>query len=76
MLSKNDHIHYFLENLEFSKKLILSLTVSYGLAILLTGTLIENNFPALSLSVFLILFLFCLFIRIYNNSENKVKGTL
>ena len=44
-----------------------------GLAILLIGILIEKYFPALSFPVFLILFLFYLFIRIYKNSEKKVK---
>ncbi|MDA1136384.1 MAG: MraY family glycosyltransferase [Proteobacteria bacterium] len=73
MIARKDHIHHFLENLEFSKKLILLLIVSSGLAILLIGILIENKFPALSFSVFLILFLFYLFIRIYINSEKKVK---
>ena len=73
MTARKDHIHHFLENLGFSKKLILLLIVSSGLAILLIGSFIENNFPALSFSVFIILFLFYLFIRIYNNSEKKVK---
>ena len=73
IIARKDHIHHFLENLGFSKKLILLLTVSSGLAILLIGSLIENNFPALSFPVFIILFLFYLFIRIYNNSEKKVK---
>ena len=73
MIARKDHIHHFLENLGFSKKLILLLIVSSGLAILLIGSLIENNFPALSFPVFLILFLFYLFIRIYNNSEKKIK---
>ena len=73
MIARKDHIHHFLENLEFSKKLILLLIVSSGLAILLIGILIEKNFPALSFPVFLILFLFYLFIRIYNNCEKKVK---
>ena len=73
MIARTDHIHHFLETLGFSKKLILLLIVSSGLAILLIGILIENNFPALSFPVFLILFLFYLFIRIYNNSEKKVK---
>ena len=73
MIARKDHIHHFLENLEFSKKLILLLTVSSGSAILLIGSLIENNFPALNFPVFLILFLFYLFIRIYNNSEKIIK---
>ena len=73
MIARKDHIHHFLENLGFSKKIILLLIIFSGLAILLIGILIENNFPALSFPVFLILFLFYLFIRIYNNSEKKVK---
>jgi len=73
MIARKDHIHRFFENSGFSKKLILLLTVSSGSAILLIGSLIENNFPALNFPVFLILFLFYLFIRIYNNSEKKFK---
>jgi len=73
MIARKDHIHHFLENLEFSKKIILLLIVFCGLAILLIGSLIENNFPALSFPVFLILFLFYLFIRIYNNSQSKLR---
>jgi len=73
MIARKDHIHHFLENLGFSKKLILMLIVSYGLVILLIGRFMENNFPAISFPVFIILFLFYLFIRIYNNSEKQVK---
>jgi UDP-GlcNAc:undecaprenyl-phosphate/decaprenyl-phosphate GlcNAc-1-phosphate transferase len=73
MIARKDHIHHRLETLGFSKQLILFLIVSFGLAVLLIGSFIEKNFPALSFSVFLILFLFYLFIRIYNNSENTVK---
>ena len=73
MIARKDHVHHFLENLGFSKKLILLLIVSSGLTILLIGSLIENNFPALSFPVFLILFFLYLFIRIYNDSEKKVK---
>jgi len=62
MIARKDHINHFLENLVFSKKLILLLLVSSGLTILLIGSLIENNFTALSFPVFLILFLFYLFI--------------
>jgi len=68
-----DHISQFLENLGFSKKLILLLTVSSGLAFLLIGSLIKNNFIALSFPAFLILFLFYFFIKIHNNSEKIVK---
>ena len=73
MIARKDHIHHFLENLGFSKKLILLLIVSSGLTILLLGRLIENNFPALSFPVFLILFLLYLYIRIYNIFGKKVK---
>jgi len=73
MISRKDYIHNFLENLEFSKKLILLLTITSGLAILLIGSFIEKNFTALSFPVFLIFFLFYLFIRIYNNSEKIIK---
>ena len=73
MIARKDHIHHFLENLGFSKKLILLLTVSSGLAILLIGSFIGNNFTALIFLVFLIFSLFYLFIRIYNNSKKKVK---
>lgn len=73
MIAKKDHIHHFLENLGVSKKLILLLTISCGLAILTIGSLIENKFPALSFPVFLILFFIYLFIRMYNDPEKKVK---
>ena len=73
MIARTDHIHHFLENFGFSKKKILLLILFSGLAVLLIGILIENNFPALSFPVFLKLFLFYLFIRIYNDFEKKVK---
>tara|TARA_B110000003_G_C16648626_1_gene533183 strand:- start:431 stop:1450 length:1020 start_codon:yes stop_codon:yes gene_type:complete len=73
MIARKDHIHHRLENLGFSKQLILLQIVSIGLAILLIGSFIENNFPTLSFSIFLMFFLFYLFIRIYNNSEKKFK---
>ena len=73
MIARKNHIHHFLENLGFSKKILLLLTVSSGLAILLIGSFVENNFTALSFPVFLILFLFHRFIRVYNKSEKKVK---
>ena len=68
MIARKDHIHHYLKNFGFSKQLTLLLTVSFGLTILLIGSFIENYFPALSFSIFLILFLFYLFIRMYNNS--------
>ncbi len=68
MIARKDHIHHCLENFGFSKQLTLMLTVSSGLTILIIGSFIENNFPALSFLIFFILFLFYLFIRMYNNS--------
>ena len=73
MIARRDHIHHFLQNLGFSNKIILLLIFSSGLAILLIGSFIENNFPALSFPVFLTLFLFYLFLRAYNNSDKKFK---
>lgn len=74
MIARKDHIHHFLENLGFSKNLILLLIISFSLALLLIGSLVERKFPDLSFSVFLILFLFYLFLRVYNNFNKKVKG--
>ena len=68
MIARKDHIHHYLENSGFSKQLILLLIVCSGLIILIIGSFIENNYPALSFSIFLILFLFYLFIRMYDNS--------
>ena len=73
MIARKVHIHHFLENLGFPQTLILLLTASSGLAILLIGSYMENNFTVLSFPVFLIFFLFYLSIRIYNNSEKIVK---
>lgn len=71
--AKKDHIHHFLENLGYSKSLTLLLIISSGLAILILGIFIEKIFPVLSFYVFLILFLFYLFLRIYNNIEKNPK---
>ena len=73
MFARRDHIHHFFQSLGFSNKLILLLIFSSGLAILLIGSFIEKNFPALSYPVFLILFLFYFFLRTYNNSDKKVR---
>ena len=73
MLARRDHIHHFLQSLGFSNKLTLLLIFSSGLAILLIGSFIENNFPVLSFPVFLILFLFYCFLRAYKNSDKKVR---
>ena len=69
-----DLIHHFLENLGLSKKIILLLIISSGFTLLLIGILIEKNFPALSFPIFLTLFLFYLFIKMYNKSQKKVEG--
>ena len=80
MIARKVYNHHFLENFVFSKKLILLQTVCLrliflliGLTILLIEGLIEQNFSALSFLAFLILFFFYLFIRVYNNSEKRVK---
>ena len=74
MIARKDYINQFVQNLRYSKKSILLLNVFSGLGILLIGGFIENNFPVLIFSIFLKLFLIYLFIRIYNNSEKKVKA--
>lgn len=76
MIARRDHIHHFLQNLGFSNKLILLLVFSSGLAILLIGSFIENNFPALSFPIFIIFFLFYLFLRGYNNFYKKTRRYL
>lgn len=73
VIANKDHIHHFLENLGFSRKLILWQIVFYGLFFLLFGSLIEKYLPTLSFPVFLILFLFYLFIRIYIDSKKIEK---
>ena len=72
MIADKYHIHHFLENLGFSKNLVLVLTVSFGLNFLLLGNLIEDKFPELSFLIFIILFLSYLWIRIYFLFKNKV----
>jgi hypothetical protein len=42
MIARKDHIHHILENLVFSKKLILLLTVFSGLSVLLIGSILKN----------------------------------
>ena len=71
VIARKDHIHHFLENLGFSKKIIFLATVSSGMAFLLIGIFLEINLPSLSFSVFLTLFLFYLFIRIYYISKKN-----
>lgn len=73
MIARKDHIHHFLEDLGFSKKLILFVIVSSGLVILLIGIFMENNFPDLSFSVFLLLFLLYLLSRFYINFKKNIK---
>ena len=73
MVANKDHIHHFLENLGFSKKLVLVSLVFLGFICLLIGNMIEDKFPNLSFPVFIALFLLYLFIRIYYVLENKIK---
>ena len=44
MIDSRVHIHHFLENLGFSKKLILLLIVFSGFAILIIEIFLENSF--------------------------------
>ena len=60
MIARKNHIHHFLENLGFSKKLILLLTVSSGLTIIANRKsyrkqLYSPKFPSLSNIVFILL---------------------
>jgi len=57
MIARKDHIHHFLKNLGFSKKLILLLTVSSGLANRKSyrKQLSSPKFPSLSNFVFVLL---------------------
>ena len=63
MIYMKDYIQQFLENLRFSKRLILLLAVSWGLTISLIGTFLERNYMALSFSFFYIV------LRIYKNLQ-------
>lgn len=73
IIASKDHIHHCLENLGFSKQVILLIIFFSGLIILLIGSFIEHNFPDLSFLVFVILFLLYLFLRVLNNSFEKSK---
>lgn len=73
VIARKDHLHHFLGNLGLSKKLILLLIISFSLALLLIGSLVEKKFPDLSFSIFIILFFFYFCLRVYNNSDKKVK---
>ena len=70
------HIQYFIENLRFSKKLMFLLTVTSVLAVLLIGSLIEKKLYSTKFFSLSNVFLFYLFIRVYNNSEKKVTRYL
>ena len=76
VIARKDHIHHQLENLGFSKQLTLLVIFGFGLTILIIGIFVEKNFPTLSFSVFLILFLFYLFIRMFNKFLEKIKRYL
>ena len=65
LMAGRDHVHHFLEIYGFSKTFTLILISGSGLGMLFIGYFIENNFPSLSLWVFIIFFLIFLFIRIY-----------
>jgi UDP-GlcNAc:undecaprenyl-phosphate/decaprenyl-phosphate GlcNAc-1-phosphate transferase len=71
IVASKDHIHHILQNEGFSKLKILLLIVFPGLIILLVGRFIEDNAPTLSFSMFTIIFLIYLLIRIFKIIKNK-----
>ena len=72
IIADKDHIHHFLQNLGFSKKIILLILAFFGMFILLIGKLIEDNIPFLSFAVFLTLFLIYLYLRLSNVITKKI----
>lgn len=71
--ANKDHIHHFLKNMGFSKKIILVIIIFFGIVVLLIGNFVEKNFPFLSFPVFLTLFLFYLYLRVFGNFTKKLK---
>ena len=71
LIANKDHIHDFLDALNFSKTFVTFLTSTTGLLSLCLGYYLEVNFPSLSFWIFLILFKLYLFIRIYYEMHLK-----
>lgn len=65
VIASQDHIHDILKNQGFSNIKILLILVLSGLFFLFIGKFIENNFPAVSFSFFILLFLFYLLLRLF-----------
>ena len=73
MIAKRDHIHHTLENLGFSRRAVLVIILFSGIAFLGIGKLVDDNFPALSFTLFILLFLCYLSVRIHYSSITKGK---
>tara|TARA_A100001015_G_scaffold320980_1_gene449477 strand:- start:1180 stop:2211 length:1032 start_codon:yes stop_codon:yes gene_type:complete len=73
VIASKDHIHHTLEKKGFSKLKILLLIAFTGLLFLVVGKVIEDYFPTISLSIFIIIFLFYAFIRVFNLTKKKFK---
>ena len=72
--ANRDHIHHFLENFNFSKKLIAFLTCAFGLLFLSIDYYLEVNFPLICFWVFIMLFSFYLSTRLYYEKKQKNKN--
>ena len=70
-IATNDHIHHLLGNLGLSKKIILTIIVSFGVAFLYIGYFLESNFKAFSFPFFVILFVIYFYSRSLLISYNK-----
>lgn len=64
--ANRDHIHNFLEAINFPKTFVIFFTSASGLVLLCLGYYLEVNFPSISFWIFLIFLKFYLFIRIYH----------
>lgn len=74
-IATNDHIHHLLGNLGLSKKIILIIIVSFGVAFLYIGYFLESNFKFLSFPIFIMLFIIYFYSRSllisYNNNLSQ-----
>lgn len=62
--ANNDHIHHFLYSIGMSKKIALMFTTVFGLIFLYIGYFLENNFPLMSIWIYIIFFAVYLIIRV------------
>ena len=63
--ASRDHVHHFFENLGFSKIYVTLLIISFGLAMLLMGIVLEKNFQPKLPSLYNITFV----LLIYKNLQ-------